>query len=362
MQPTVFKFNNSALYAASQTDKHSEDDGEDFDAMFWRMGMKSFKDFFKHFEAAEAKSLQLTREVLYEREQLEILIQDLQKQVRAGMNKMNSLRKEMDILHRHKDAIEANKDFEYTVEEEKMICIKMEGENRRYVTNCLKCNYTCHPRCAYANDDDKQYCSAMDRSTGYCRICPDKCHWSSHKNNDFYYEPKTVLIKKTYSEMQAKYKDAQGKMSQSEAVVGGIERELQDVRKKVFTMIIKLHQSLQRLEEIALKPDPLTQVKYIDLLIESEKQQATKDWEKRVEYYTEARQQAVFIANFTGKEALTDPQLETLLDVNSVQLLISAEKKHKKDGWEMRVQHFERIEKRLKKGNDQQETSTCRTQ
>lgn len=144
-------------------------------------------------------------------------------------------------------------------------------------------------------------------TSGYCTVCPQQCHWSRHRNNDFYYKLQIVKVKKTYSEMQAKYKDAQGKMSRPEAVVGGINQELEDLRKKVFTMIIKLHQSLERLEEIALKPDPLTQVKYIDLLIESEKQEATKDWEKRVGYYQEARQQAVFIANFTGKEAVTDP-------------------------------------------------------
>lgn len=360
VQPAVFKFNNSALYAASQRTT-SEDGEEDFDAMFWRMGMKSFKDFFKHFEAAEAKSLQLTREVLQEREQLEILIQDLQKQVRAGMNKMNSLRTEMEILRQHRDAIEANKDFEYEVEEERMKRIQMTGEDRWFVTNCLSCNYTCHERCIYAKDEDKRRCSAIDRSTGNCKVCPRNCNWRTHVNNDFYYEIHTVKVVKTYREMLSKYKDAQGKMSQSAAVVGGIERELQHLRKRVFTMIIQLHQSLERLEEIALKPDPLTQVAYIDLLIESEKQQATKDWQKRVEYYQEARQQAVLIGNFTGRETVSNPQLEDLLDVGSVKLLISAEKKHKKNGWEIRVQHYERIEKRLK-GDPQQGISTCRTQ
>ena len=363
VQPTVFKFNNSALYAASENDKQDDDDDEeDFDSMFWKMGMKSFKKFFEAFKKANAKSLQLTRDVLHEREQLEILIQALQEQVRAGMNKMNSLSLEMDILHKYEDAIQENKDFEYTVEEEKMIHVPITGENRWYVTNCLTCNYTCHDNCIYSNDEDKKQCSAMNQSTGHCRVCPKKCHWTQHKNNDFYYKLQTVKVEKTYSKMQEKYRDAQGKFSRSEAVVKGIEQELQDLRKMVFTMIIELHQSIEHLEEIALKPDPLSQVSYIDLLIESEKQQATKGWEKRVEYYQEAREQAVFIANFTGKEATIDPKLEALLDVDSVQLLISAEEKHQKEGWEERIQQYKAIKMRLKKDDDEQNTSTCNVQ
>lgn len=39
-------------------------------------------------------------------------------------------------------------------------------------------------------------------------------------------------------------------------------------------MIKKAQQSLRRLDEIALKPNPLTQVDYLEILIESEKAEA----------------------------------------------------------------------------------------
>ena len=35
-----YKFNNSAIY--------SDDINDEFTQMFWKLGMKSFKDFFKH--------------------------------------------------------------------------------------------------------------------------------------------------------------------------------------------------------------------------------------------------------------------------------------------------------------------------
>ena len=59
-----FKFNNSALYASKSADY-------EFDRMVWRMGTKSFDDFFSHFSTAETQSLTLSREVIQVRERLE---------------------------------------------------------------------------------------------------------------------------------------------------------------------------------------------------------------------------------------------------------------------------------------------------
>ena len=66
-----FKFNNSALFAAKQNDN-------EFDSMFWKMGVKSFEKFFDTFSNATAQSLQQSREVMQERERLETVVQGLQ--------------------------------------------------------------------------------------------------------------------------------------------------------------------------------------------------------------------------------------------------------------------------------------------
>ncbi|MEZ4714022.1 MAG: hypothetical protein R3A44_42960 [Caldilineaceae bacterium] len=74
-------------------------------------------------------------------------------------------------------------------------------------------------------------------------------------------------------------------------MISAIENELNEVAEEVFLMIGQIHQSLQRLEEIALKPDPLSQEEYIDLQIESEKRQAKPGWKQRVAYFEEAKRQ-----------------------------------------------------------------------
>ena len=79
-----FKFNNSALFASKFED-------DEFDNMFWKMGTNSFKEFFRQFSTAKTQSLQQTREVIQEREKLETIIQGLQPQIKAGLNKIDML-------------------------------------------------------------------------------------------------------------------------------------------------------------------------------------------------------------------------------------------------------------------------------
>ena len=104
-----FKFNNSALFANSDTD------GSEFNSMFWKMGTRCFDNFFVQFSKAEVKSLKLTREVLKEREQLETLIPGLQVQVKVGINQMYVIQQEEEELKFHEKSIMENKDFQYPV-------------------------------------------------------------------------------------------------------------------------------------------------------------------------------------------------------------------------------------------------------
>lgn len=63
-----------------------------------------------------------------------------------------------------------------------------------------------------------------------------------------------------------------------------------------LNMTKQAQQSVRRLDEIALKPNPLTGVEYIDLLIESEKRSAGPGWQQRIKYYEEAKRQAEMLS------------------------------------------------------------------
>ena len=296
-----FKFNNSAIYPSSEQrkqqmfDDSSDEEGEggDFNHMFWDMGMKSFENFFLCFKMVEAQSLQLTNEVLQERHRLETTISRLQPQVNEGLAKIEELRREKRILKEREKDILTNKNFEYTVTITKQRKVNL--VTGHYVTNCLTCNFTCHDDCIYPNDEDKWRCSAMDNGdsdTAICRVCPGKCTWRKHVNNPYYFELYQEDEVRTQDDLKRKYAEAVLGKIQVENMIGTIEDRLKKKNQFVLQMMSEVRNSSERLDEIALKPNPLTEVEYIDLLIESEKMEKKPGYLDRVKYYEQVRQSA----------------------------------------------------------------------
>ena len=171
-ESNFFKFNNSALFVANS----GEEDEENFDRMFWRMGIKSFEKFFQGLAEMESKSLVLTKQVLDERAQLEVRLSGLRDKIALGVNKLSELQQLKRVCDQHAADINANKNFKFTVEEAKRVQVKL--PIGQYTTNCLVCNYTCHYPCSIPRNEDKRGCAAMlDES---CKECPNNCHWSKH--------------------------------------------------------------------------------------------------------------------------------------------------------------------------------------
>lgn len=258
-------------------------------SLYWEMCYTSFEEFLQYFSRVEAKSLTLTREVLQEREQLEFLIPRLKEQVRIEMAKMDEIKQEEAIMKQFETDINLNKDFEYKIE-----VIKQEKVNLRpgiHTTICINCNFTCHDDCAYYKDKDKAKCWAM-KTDGYCRICPCNCHWSNYHNLPYIIEYHTVEETRTSADLKTKYDTAKTQKTTAEAMIAKNEDQLAQLHAEVHLLIGQTHESIERLKEIALKPNPMTEIEYLDLLIQSEQQDHKPGWQKRVEKYREFRKDA----------------------------------------------------------------------
>ena len=290
-----FKFNNSALFA-----ENYEESEMSFDEMFWKMGSLSFKKFFVQFPNAESVSLRLTQEVLDEREQLQVLIEGLNVQITMGMNKLEEMRQEEIVLQQREKEIETNKDFTYTVHLTKPVHTSLEGTGQ-HTTTCGPCHATCHTNCKIVEDARKHKCSAMDKS-GNCRVCPRNCNWSEHSNLPYLIEYVSIPEKRTAEHLKKKYHTAVKKKATCEQMMKSIEDSLQEVHVQVYTTIERAQQCLRRLDEIALKPNPLTQVEYLELLIESEKREAKPGWNQRIQYLEEAKRHAEILSTVKDEE------------------------------------------------------------
>ena len=287
-----FKFNNSVLFSERESSSHGYgSDDDDFDEMFWKMGTKSYRDFLIKLSTVTPKSLYLTQTILDTRTKMEITIQGLQEEIQLGLNELERLGMEVDIVLTHKSIIEKNKNFTYTVEEDVINHDKI--PHGTYITNCLECNTTCHYPCGIPNNNDKEGCAAM--SSGKCVKCPRNCHWSKHVNNDFQIMTVRKQVTKDSMDLKKRYQQAQGDFVSAESIVNGIINEIEARQFKIVGMTNEVRKLLQKLDEIALKPNPLSTLDYIDILIGSEERNGRPGFHGRIKQLQEIRREVEFI-------------------------------------------------------------------
>ena len=283
----VFKFNNSALFA-----RNSGTCEMGLSKLFWNMGEQSMMKFFAALHQAEERSLTLTQQVLEERMRLDATLQGLQQQIKLACNKMEELKKEQDILANNEAKIRDNTNFEYTVDVQKSRTIPIKDQ---FITNCANCHMTCHYPCRIPDDKRKMNCYAMEKSSNgdrVCRVCPGKCPWFLHFNQDYRFELYSEPETRTFLEMKERFQCTSEETVTLEQLVQKLEEEVISVQMVAFCLITEAQESLERLQEIALRPNPLSTVEYVDLLIQAEKNDAKDGWMKRVSALTQVRNEA----------------------------------------------------------------------
>ena len=113
------------------------------DTFYWDRGTKSMFQFFSVLNDIETKSLTLTKEVLEQRYQLEISIENIQNKMKLSLAKLDEIKRKSQILHRHNSEKTANENFEIEVDEPRVVQFKTNEKN----LNCENCKSTCHRYC-----------------------------------------------------------------------------------------------------------------------------------------------------------------------------------------------------------------------
>ena len=273
----VFKFNNSGLFVSS---------GDVFGRMYWEMGASNMQTLFTKLDHLKPRSLTLTKEVLKERQYLGITVKGVQKQVELGLFKVENLHKEQKILEQHEQEIEENKCFAF--EEEMLKHKKVDLVKGTRALNCSECEFTCHDSCHVPFKGFSYFCTVMTWS-GDCTACPGQCSSGCHSVDDFRFEYYRENVTRTYKDIEERYKDATGKQLTVKEVIRKLKQDIEIGRKCITELIDESGRILKRLDEIALKPNPLSTIDYIDLLIESEKREAKQGWHSRMKVLEDIR-------------------------------------------------------------------------
>ncbi|XP_049454451.1 uncharacterized protein LOC125902267 isoform X2 [Epinephelus fuscoguttatus] len=307
--PIHFKFNNSALFADSKSsaaDSMSEDDengDESFDQMFWNMGTKSMRTFFVALDVMDTKSLTMTKEVLRERQRLEKAVENLQKQVKVGLAKLDETTEKAETLKEHEAEMGRYKNFEFESSFLEAIQVHITGTGI-YLNNCKQCHFTCHSPCRRSNNTgDKRHCKAIG-SDGRCTKCPGKCNWDEHNDQTYKWESEELKEVTTVKERKKKYRNAKDIKKCYQTWIEKLMHEYQPVQAEVEALRARYNKSLNRLKKIALKPNPLYACEFIDMLIEAEKSEAKPGWRQRVQPLITMREKADIMAKVDRGEIL----------------------------------------------------------
>ncbi|KAK1155428.1 hypothetical protein AOXY_G27263 [Acipenser oxyrinchus oxyrinchus] len=311
-QPTHFAFNNSAIYTQNCVLKKLSDDNDTSDSEsdeednslrkkkdVWLDSSKHMKRFFKTLEKVKGKSLLLTKKVLEERQRLETALKQLVPQIQMGLSKLNEIKSMRSSLEQHEASLTANKDFETEIEE-----LRAKRKKTNILsTNCNTCLFSCHSACYLPTPEEMSLCAVMD-DAGKCVICPGNCHYSAHSSEMALWEYESVKVKTTIGQLKENFVKASGEFMTTKEILAKLEDEFHKIEDKLMQLIEMSSNCLARLEEIALKPNTLSTVEYIDLLIHNEKEERKPGFEDRIQNLTEMKSQAEIMAKIAKGEKL----------------------------------------------------------
>ena len=311
--PWYLKFNNSAIFN-NKKDK--------FTTMFWEIGMESFDYLLVRLKCLNPKSLNLSKEVLKERKALENRITALHPLLNQGLNKMEEIKRISRRIEANEDIINQNKDFEMEVQVDQFE--KEPVLDGRFTTTCLDCNFTCHNDCSYSEDKDKDKCCAMQNKK--CTICPKKCSFEMHKNLPYILKWFKIAKKVTNKDLEKKYYNSKDQVSKFEQIMNGLHDELLEMTYECMDIQEDIKRSIDRLKSIALHSNVYeTSEEYINLLIESEKNEHRDGWKERIQALEDLKKQHKEIISLYKNQSA----VKNLEDFSKQYLSLNKKKKKK---------------------------------
>ena len=269
---------------------------------FFQRFYDSSKMFFKTVQGMKQKSLQLTQEVLKDREHIEATVEGLSIQVRELLALKSRVDQEKSICEQHEADAKANENTEYEVTEDKIV--KVDLEPGEFVTNCLECNRTCHYPCYIQNDEEKYNCAAMNRGNSpedtSCTVCPQNCHWQQHRNMSFRLDVQSETVKKTYEDIKARHQEFLDKHKGQMTIVEALEQESQEISEEIQAKVDFITECLHRLSQNALRTSTTSSADYLDQMIQAEDHERKPGFERRIDQLRKEKAKAEQLANILG--------------------------------------------------------------
>ncbi|XP_073719931.1 uncharacterized protein [Misgurnus anguillicaudatus] len=258
-QPIYFLFDNRQGETLDEEKQTIQDQS-------WDLSYRGMTEFFKFLDRIKPKTLEMTRDVLKKRQELEPNISDLQLHVQEMKEKQNKLKQTQNALEKHKQEVQENKNFEYEVEVPYKEKVDIDPAVAKKAKTCTVCEENCHyPGCGLICDYSG--CSVMKNY--HCTVCTNKCHTNKHTKEAKIYVTKIKTETRTKEDLKKKYED---KINYCVSVINKLKEELQELEKDKIKLVVEAYHCVESLKMITLNTESLFTVLHIDFLIEKLKE------------------------------------------------------------------------------------------
>ena len=297
-QITHCKFDNSAFFCNnklpngdSDSDSTEEDDEIDeksrkfdielaYNNFLWSANEKNLRFLFKFLNSTSSKSLSSSKKLVEEKRRIVAKIDGLENLIRMGLMKMEELRTIRQNLTNQEVQIGGNVEFQLNVILKKKLAVPY----GQFLTNCTKCNITCHQTCGSANE--KADCDVMDHSKHIsvrtCRVCPGNCMWNVHASQPFRWEHVQQKETTSAAAVKEKYEEKLKRKLTADEFLFELDLEIKANERAVlgrFDAVVKYN---EKLDEMAECETSLTTLQVINQRIVGEKKEKSDGFEEKI--------------------------------------------------------------------------------
>ena len=270
-----YKFNNSGIFEKYMNNQ--------FNKVFFKLVMKNFEEFIIKIKKLNKISLNKTKELILERQNLENYAELLQVNLKEGIDKISCIKNLIEMIKKIKQDLNDCKNFTLKIKNLKKKQIPL-PEGKKAI-NCLYCMDTCLEICNY-KDDEIWKCSTMtgDRNNAVCTICIKKCHWTHHKGLPYIFKKEEVEETFILEELKKRYYDSKNYLDVKNQLIIDAKKDLIQIKNECMKYKNLIIRSINRLKEIALNQNySAISEEYIDLLIQDEEDRKKTDYKTRIE-------------------------------------------------------------------------------
>ncbi|XP_035772203.1 uncharacterized protein LOC118455982 [Neolamprologus brichardi] len=253
-KPVHFLFNNC------QREQRTEEQEENLKAAH-KFSEKGMRSFIRFLGKTAPQKLEKTKEVLDERKELRICIQNLIEKIQVIEMKKTERIQILEGLEKNQPIVEI--DETYKVKE------PINGGEWGIVfydgaTFCQLCEETCHYPCT--TGWGPKMCGIM--KNGRCIVCINKCPASAHVKDTWRYVIKTRRVKMPLAEIDEKYREeTETERENKLSLLENIQKQINQLTAEKSQLLDECYQHVVRLEEIALKADSESDINNLDFLI-----------------------------------------------------------------------------------------------